>query len=789
MDTRTERGKAIVGLAMAAVMVVALMAMVPMSAGTRTNTGAITQGDVVYLGEHDLNVSVVLGADSGTFYGIADSTADGGLLTVADAKSWNVPATAKLGPYNKTSREGTIADIIVDEPEITAKVFIEGTTDSIVGKSIPVGTNLTIRVEPNFGGIMKRNNGDDSQVKIKLDEPGGGEYEYSQLINATAQEIDVGPTAAENDVVWDKLDTSDWKTGTWKVKIVSDKATCNEVDVSSSEYEFTVRSKELSIEAEKEEVGKGEDMVLTVKGNPKSWYYFGVTDVGSDSTKWPKIKETDDVKALSLCKLYAWIKTGSDGVADVKIDTKHADDRTYTIKVYEDPQNSSGVLQPTSDFDWDSNIIKSKDDAEVDVEVTEAEVTFDMPTKAVIGETVTIKGTISAGDMVDILIDDEYTDAVDDDGDNIDVDENNEFEADWDTDGYMPGSYTIKVYIDKNGTKDVKPDVDDEDGSITIRLIKQGLTAEQPRNVVAEGDDYELTGTATGPDKVDYVLIGPKGSRTGDVSDIKGGLLIDSISVKDNEFSEDDITMEEGLDTGQWIALVLIPGDDGYYGNHPEIKAGNLKELFDGDPGDLTLKGKDQQAIVDIIERYTVGEAGSGDLLVPLSFKVESGYVDLNPVATVRVGEPLNISGTTNREPGTSITISTFSGPMDLPAAIVEVEWPTADEGVFNATIDTTDAVPGTYTLEADDGDGNTDTVTVEIVAAAPTPTPTEVTPTPTATATPTATIPPTTTPTATPTATATPTPTSSPTPPGFEAVFAIAGLLAIAYLVLRRRK
>ncbi|MBC8520397.1 MAG: PGF-CTERM sorting domain-containing protein, partial [Methanomicrobia archaeon] len=34
-----------------------------------------------------------------------------------------------------------------------------------------------------------------------------------------------------------------------------------------------------------------------------------------------------------------------------------------------------------------------------------------------------------------------------------------------------------------------------------------------------------------------------------------------------------------------------------------------------------------------------------------------------------------------------------------------------------------------------------------------------------------------------------TPTPTATPTPPGFEAVFAIAGLSAIAYAVLRRRK
>jgi len=59
---------------------------------------------------------------------MADTTADGGLITVADATSWNVPATPKLGPYNKTSREGTIADIIVDEPKITGNVNVGTTT-------------------------------------------------------------------------------------------------------------------------------------------------------------------------------------------------------------------------------------------------------------------------------------------------------------------------------------------------------------------------------------------------------------------------------------------------------------------------------------------------------------------------------------------------------------------------------------------------------------------------------------------------------------------------------------
>ncbi len=66
-------------------------------------------------------------------------------------------------------------------------------------------------------------------------------------------------------------------------------------------------------------------------------------------------------------------------------------------------------------------------------------------------------------------------------------------------------------------------------------------------------------------------------------------------------------------------------------------------------------------------------------------------------------------------------------------------------------------------------------------VTPTPTPTPT-LTPTPTPEVTPTPTMPP---------VTPSPTPTPTPTPPtpGFEAIFTIAGLLAVAYLVLRRKR
>ena len=73
---------------------------------------------------------------------------------------------------------------------------------------------------------------------------------------------------------------------------------------------------------------------------------------------------------------------------------------------------------------------------------------------------------------------------------------------------------------------------------------------------------------------------------------------------------------------------------------------------------------------------------------------------------------------------------------------------------------------------------------TITAVPSTPTPTPT---PTPTLTPIHTPTPLPTPTPVVIPPVTPTPSPSSTPAPPGFEAIFTIAGLLAVAYLLRRR--
>ena len=727
MKKAKGEGKAIVGIAMAVIMLASVLAvMVPMSEA-RTTATEIDAGDTVYIGEQglalDLNGDGIYG-DVGVLEGVPDTATEGTALSVPT--SWIVPAVTEGKYYYDANGNGALDAgefyIYVDTPVITGDVILNtATQDSIVGKSVPTSAEIVFKVEMNFGEKIPG-----SQFKIVVTDPDGVVLDAIDGQDLTNLDATLGTTIFVGD--WtvggtttappypDALDLDWMDTGTYKVTIKTDKTDCNMLDISSAEMEFTIRNEELLIEAVKDEVGRGEDIILKVTGNPMAYYYLIVTNV--DVTAPPAIKATGDVKALDTVgdaypltatpNLAAWIKTGSDGIADIKVATTGADERTYTIKVYD---TTAVTPPPMPTFAPDAVVdagTPEADEDKVDVKVVKPGVTFDMPASVVVGEEVTIRGTVSAGDRVDILIDDGDTVYFDDEP----VDENNEFEVKWDTAGLTPGSYTIDVYIDcpYDTYAEIETAGIDEDGITTIRLVAPELTAEQPRNVIAEGDDYEIKGTATGTDDVDYILIGPNGWKSG-LPWLLNGIWVSSTSVSDNEFSEEE-TMVVGLDTGMWKALVLAPGRDGMYATG-DVAGGLTTGSFVG-----LVAGKNQDQIVAIIKDQTSEAVGSDDLLVEFSFWVETARVELDSIASVAVGEPLVVTGTTNREPETTITISTFAGPMDLPAVIAEVEWPTKDGGVFNATIDTTDAVSGTYTLEADDGDGHTDTATVEIPPA-----------------------------------------------------------------------
>ncbi|KAF5432430.1 hypothetical protein C5S36_08515 [Candidatus Methanophagaceae archaeon] len=227
---------------------------------------------------------------------------------------------------------------------------------------------------------------------------------------------------------------------------------------------------------------------------------------------------------------------------------------------------------------------------------------------------------------------------------------------------------------------------------------------------IAEGDDFTITGTATGSQFVYMLIVSPNGYNG---SNIECGEYMyyatTSVTAVDDTFYK-KIRVGENVDTGRYLVMVLNPGSDGVWGKYGYTRLYNPEDPEDPDTslGQYTLTTRTQEEMLEIVEDET---SLSDDLLWIAMVDVQMPYVSLNPISGVGIGEPLEVSGTTNREEGYIIVV-TVKGPVELIPATVKPE-----NGMFRATIDMTDAKAGSYIVKADDGDGNTDETTVNIGA------------------------------------------------------------------------
>jgi len=157
--------------------------------------------------------------------------------------------------------------------------------------------------------------------------------------------------------------------------------------------------------------------------------------------------------------------------------------------------------------------------------------------------------------------------------------------------------------------------------------------------------------------------------------------------------------------------MVLSSGGDGVWGKngYPELYNPNDPNDPETALGQYNLTIRTQEEMLEIVEDLVFL---SDDLLRIDRVNVEPPYMRLDPIVDVALGEPLEVSGTTNREEGYTIVV-TVKGPVKLALQTATVE-----KGTFKAAFETSSAVPGTYTVKADDGEGNNDTATVNILTA-----------------------------------------------------------------------
>jgi len=737
----------IIGIALATIMIASIFGAFIGSTGAYSTGGAYNYIDANVAGIQKVlrgqDLQFVNFTTTPTVYRIVDNNIENTYISSNNRLfDVNWPST---GAYYVNYGAADQKQLSVEDANIPISLKVGTKTVS----SIALGSDLRIDV----AGI---NLFDEDLVDLVIIGP-DGQIKTDTINNQIFTAISVETLASTYGTAG--IETAGWKIGTYTIQIKTKADNACGLDKVTDVKTLTIIKGEVDIAAEKTSVVQEQTLKLTVTGVSGD-----AIRVESESTKVEFLSGTEDTPSswcgtTTNCFTHTIDEDGKRSYA-----VKFTETGSYTIKVT--------VTAGDREDSYDT----------VDISVTEKAVTFDVPLTVTIGSKFTLAGVANTGERVDIAIEDRVYSKTND----IVLDDNGEFSVEIDTASTtdviqpltVPGSVRLKAYINRldKGAGDIGS-TESDDGSIAILLVRGDLKATTSDPSVAQGDDFTISGTAKGSKSVNIMIVSPKGSGGDYIDGTDQGIYdtTSSISETDQSFTK-KINVGDDVDTGTYVIAVLSPGSDGVYNGLVDATTANLKDKLEAA---YNLNAKTQEQLLEILQDATVNSAGSDDLLVLLTLKAEAAYVRLDPVATVGVGAPMVVSGSTNREEGFAIVV-TAKGPTELTPKTVMVE-----NGKFNATFDTTGAKEGTYTVKADDGDGHTDELTASISGTAPSPTAT-VSPTATPTATATPTVPP----TATPTATATPTPaTPTPKQPGFEAVFAIAGLLAIAYLVLRIRK
>ena len=384
-----------------------------------------------------------------------------------------------------------------------------------------------------------------------------------------------------------QINTSGWRLGEYEFSVRTEEENARGLDMSSDTWSLAILTAEVVINAEKTSIVELEKVKLVVAGMPN--HNITINSSGPAHTIFPAGYEDNPPYDTSGFN-----------------DTLAADgQRRYVVYLNDTGTYTITVTDTTAGLDDD-----------VDIDVGEKRVTFDVPATVVIGEKFTIKGMANTGDTVDIAVEDYVYQQLND----IVIKADGTFEEEIDTATTnitpftVPGSVRLKAYIDRMaGVGDIGEN-ETADGQVTILMVVGGITAELSSDNVAQGDDFTVSGTAVGSTSVDIVVVAPKGS---------GGSMIDpggtplqagtNIYYVSSSVSEIDYTFSKKIrvgldvDTGNYLVVVLTKGRDNEYG----LGYDNLTAALAA----YNLTNKTQAQVLAILEDATIDTVGSDDLL------------------------------------------------------------------------------------------------------------------------------------------------------------------------------
>lgn len=484
------------------------------------------------------------------------------------------------------------------------------------------------------------------------------------------------------------INTAQLDTGKYKVSIKSNPDTNNGLEAEGPSVSFKVEKRSITIKADVKKQAVNKDIIFDISTTlGYTNFTLNVTRGAEENVEFVELKfEQGVIKRQSLGHSISE-KTDEDGI--YKAITYFTKPGVYEITAKDTDATSANITATET----------------VEIEEFSAKVSVER-TKYYVGEPINITGSANAGESITVKADDEV----------IKEDAEVEgFSCTWRTAGKQLGSYEIGIWV----LPFSDPARDPPDASVTVLLMRGGLSAKLNREVVVPGEEFEIEGIAPGMDRVDILTICPKGGSgvgfdPGSIFNLtEGKLNAPGLTYSlcgvfpDGDF-RDKIRVREDADTGTYLITVLNYGRDGVWG------ASGSDDFINVISYNYTsqLSIKTQEQILAILKDITINAAGSDDLLCVNAIKVENPRVRLDYIENVTLGDNIVVSGYTNREEGTAITI-TVEGPMDFKPKIAFVE----EDGTFNVSFSTVSAKIGEYTVTADDGKGYSDTKTVNILS------------------------------------------------------------------------
>jgi len=737
----------------AAVLAVFLVAVLFMGAASAAPVG----GTTVYVDQYNGNIGLV----ANTYYLYQNGQVAGSITSDPATGAFLSSDAPVAGTYDASAGGLTAAAFILKYPAVTLDAFKTGTGTSIVGTSVLKSQNIDLSISGTNG----------LTYGIEFTTPAGGKTDTFGIDAVTKAALvfadsTVFPAAQLNNIDISTVTTGTWsakatlKTGTVATKMV---VTTPTKYLNSNVITFTVGApvtESISINTEK--IVRGGSILVTITGDPKANVPVTIDALGFTLLAGQSgvVATTTDPVTGYLTGFTAALSSSGTRTLQFNSNTlgTPAEDTTYTF----------AATFPVTLVTKKAKVAVEKGTVTV---ATSQEAYF-------IGNDMTISGTNTESEVVYLFIKGANvatTGIAGYSGANpIAVESDKTWKVTFNTRTTLgpldAGTYTIYAAAsDDPATNAFDPDSVYE--STSVALKQPFLTATAASSTVAQGDKIKITGTAEAATQVMYYIFGTNKFASGTIS-------VDD----DGSYSKEIAT--DNFAAGQYFVVIQHPMYDGWFNIGPiAAVAGfditeNTLAPYTVVAGSTVLFNTEERQSANAAEALCVAMDSQNidDIYVKLTFIVAQPTITMNPVSDVTKGSALKVSGTTNLKEGTVVTVDVLS------TAFTAVDKTTVSSASFitlttkavkgadgvntwEVTFDTTGLNVDTYTIRALTDDLSTST-TVKVL---------EATKTPTATATATK--------TATATATATPTPQS----PGFGAFLALAGLGAVAVLVLRR--